>query len=86
MRPKEHRCERPCRYRGNGWPDASTNGCDYILITKHSRVKAAMELCGTQELTKEVRELLDPRHCPFFDPRPRGKRRTNPVTWEEQNV
>ena len=86
MRPKEHQCERRCRYRGNGWPDASSNGCDYALITKHSRLKIIMDRLGTDKLTPEVHELMKPANCPFFERGERKKTRTGPVNWEERDV
>ena len=82
------KCRRDCRSRGRTWPEdaESSPGCEYILITKHSRVKQAEEMLGVKSLTEEVEELLKPENCPFYEPGRRGKRRTNPVTWEEQDA
>ncbi len=62
-----------CRFRGSDSTDnrSYTNGCDYLSMTGHSRVKSVYQILGVKRLTKEARELLLPENCPFFE---KGKR------------
>ena len=66
------RCDK-CRFRGSDSTDnrSYANGCDYLSMTGHSRVKGVYQMLGVKRLTKEARELLRPENCPFFE---KGKR------------
>ena len=53
-----------CAYRGEiRTGDVERTSCAYILITGHSRLKEAYRRLGVKELTKEVREALEPANC-----------------------
>lgn len=77
----KNQCSRPCKYRGASFGDEVTAGCDYLLLTGCSRLKAAMEMLGVDRLTPEVKELLEPENCQLFEEGPRTRRRSRPVTW-----
>lgn len=53
-----------CAYQGElHTGDRARPSCAYILITGHSRLKEAYRRLGVKELTKEVREALEPANC-----------------------
>lgn len=63
-RQKERRC-LSCAYRSadnNGW----TEGCAYIQITGHSRLKEAYQRLGVNTVTEEVHEELKPENCRHY--------------------
>lgn len=68
------RCDR-CRFRGTDSTEnrSYTNGCDYMSMTGHSRVKGVYQMLGVKQLTKEAREMLRPENCPFFEAGKRGR-------------
>lgn len=46
--------------------DRARPSCAYLLLTGHSRVKAAYKRLGVKEMTDEVREALKPANCRQF--------------------
>ena len=95
-RQKERRC-LSCAYRSadsNGW----TEGCGFIQITGHSRLKEAYQRLGVNTVTEEVHEAMRPENCTHYQKgtpkrtadrdivlpgsRPKNKQ-TMPTVWPE---
>ena len=55
-------CRRRCRFRG------SDGCCYYHMIMGKTRLVQLYKLIGAKTLTDEVRELLRPKNCGFFEP------------------
>lgn len=66
-------CQRNCRYRMRGDFERLLGGCDYISMTRRSRVKKVYETLGVRTLTKEALALLAPENCPCYEPGERGR-------------
>ena len=65
-------CKRRCIY---ATPESARgalgHGCNYIVITGQSRIKAVYDILGVDSMTREAEEMLE-NNCPCFNS---GKRR-----------
>lgn len=74
-------CRRACKYRGE---ICRGGGCDYLLMTGKSRLKAVYDLLGVDRLSAEQLQkepLLRPENCPLYEKRKRGqaKKKQRPI-------
>lgn len=74
-------CRRACKYRGE---ICRGGGCDYLLMTGKSRLKAVYDLLGVDRLSAEQLQkepLLRPENCPLYEKRQRGqaKKKQRPI-------